>query len=62
MTAEGTKTSREITAREWLFWLAVALVLAAVGLSSNYTVLVPLGLLMAAACAFGMAWRLLGKR
>lgn len=57
-----TQTKREITAREWFFWLAVGLVMAAVGLSSDYTVLVPVGLLLAAACGFGLVWRLLGKR
>lgn len=52
----------ETSAREWLVLLAVGLVMVAIGASSDYAVLVPLGLLLAGVCAFGIAWRLLGKR
>lgn len=60
---EGTKTTkRQITAREYLFWAAVGLVLAVVGISSGNGTVVALGSLIAAACGFGLLWRLLDGR
>lgn len=60
--SEGTGTKRETPAREWLVLIAVGLVMALVGVSSDYTALLPVGLLLAVVAVFGLLWRLLGRR
>lgn len=58
---EGTR-KREVTAREWLVWLAIGLVVAVVAASTGMGAFVGVGLLIAAVGAFGVVWRLLADR
>lgn len=53
---------REVTAREWLFWLGVGLVVALIAASIGNGALVGIGVLVAVVAGFGIAWRVLANR
>lgn len=59
---EGQKTKREVTAREWLVWLALGLVMWIGGLATGTLIVAGLGLTLAVVAAFGIAWRVLANR
>jgi hypothetical protein len=60
--AQGQRVKREVTAREWLMWMALGLVMWIGGLTTETLVVAGLGLTLAVVAAFGIAWRLLANR
>ena len=66
MTEETTETrkpgKREMSAREWLFWLAMGVVVAVVGPALVGPAAFGLGVLLVLVAAFGLGWRLLKDR